>query len=129
MTLLECRNKKNFSQMELSAKADISQTQLSFIENGRAIPHPNTRRKLEQALGSEVDWITTRLGSSLIRGGFVERTDAVEGVIESIAHYIQSGQIRERPEMFKFLHQFISKYEKKLSEEVQNTKIRRRKKK
>ena len=93
MTLLECRNKKNLSQTELSAKADISQAQLSFIETGRAIPHPSIRRKLEYALGIKVDWIATRLEGPLTRGGFLERTDAAEDVIESIANYILSGQM------------------------------------
>jgi len=128
MTLFEARNKKNFSQMELAFKAGISQTQLSFIESGRAVPHPSTRRKLKRALGLKVDWIATRMGSTLTKGGFVERTDAADGVLQSIAHYIQSEQSNERAERFKFLRQFINKYEKKLETEAEQQTAKRRKK-
>ena len=125
MTLFEARNKKNLSQMELALKAGITQATLSSIERGRAIPHSSTRLKLEQALGIKVDWIATRLEGPLTRGGFLERTDAVECVINSIAIYVQSGQMRERSERFSFLRKFINKYEKKLKAEVEQQTIRK----
>ena len=103
MTLLEARVKNKLSQAELADKAEITQTQLSFIERGMAIPHPSTRIKLEQALGIKVDWFATRVEGPLTRAGSLGRigTDTSESVIESIGIYIKRKNIKQERKLTK----------------------------
>ena len=130
MTLEEARKKRNMSQVELAKAADITQTQLSLIENGRAMPHPKTKKNIEEKLGLKVDWIATRIGGSLTKGGMWD-SDGADGIISSIAIYIQSGQVKDREERFRFLHDFLDQYEKKLKADLANKdqQIKRQKKK
>ena len=52
--LRKFRNRRNWSQMELADKADISMIFLSEIERGLKWPHPGTLQNLAAALNIEV---------------------------------------------------------------------------
>lgn len=48
--LKEIREKKNMSQFELSKEANITQADISKIENQRIIAHPGWRKRLAKTL-------------------------------------------------------------------------------
>ena len=52
--LRKLRNRRNWSQMELAEKADISMNFLSEIERGNKWPYPDTLQNLAAALNVEV---------------------------------------------------------------------------
>ena len=52
--LRKLRNRRNWSQMELAEKADISMNFVSDIERGLKWPHPDTLQNLASALNVEV---------------------------------------------------------------------------
>ena len=52
--LRKLRNRRNWSQMELAEKADISMNFLSEIERGNKWPYPDTLQNLATALDVEV---------------------------------------------------------------------------
>jgi transcriptional regulator with XRE-family HTH domain len=52
--LRKLRNRREWSQMELAEKADISMNFLSEIERGLKWPYPETLQNLAEALGVEV---------------------------------------------------------------------------
>ena len=54
MTLKTIRTKKGLSQRALAAKAKMSQTFLSNVENGHADPSLSTLKRLAKALGVSV---------------------------------------------------------------------------
>jgi len=52
--LKKLRNRRNWSQMKLAEKANISMNFLSEIERGNKWPHPDTLQNLAAALNVEV---------------------------------------------------------------------------
>ena len=56
MDLKEARIRANLTQEELCALVDMTPASISRIENGLAMPHPATRKKIEEVLGP-VDWL------------------------------------------------------------------------
>jgi len=52
--LKKLRNRRNWSQMDLAEKADISMNFLSEIERGNKWPYPETLQNLAAALNVEV---------------------------------------------------------------------------
>lgn len=53
---------RNLTQTELSGKAEVSVDTLNKAENGLRQPHPQTIRKLAEALGVEVEALTGGVG-------------------------------------------------------------------
>jgi len=115
MTLKDARIRAKLTQTELSELADITQTQLSFIENGKVMPHATTRINIEKALkGYRIDWITTRLQGKIALG-YAENESAEDRVIGAINAFIKSALTKERRGRFNFLHEFLNKYENQLT--------------
>jgi transcriptional regulator with XRE-family HTH domain len=54
INLKKLRSRRNWSQMELAEKADISMNFLSEIERGNKWPYPDTLQNLASALNVEV---------------------------------------------------------------------------
>jgi len=54
VNLKKLRSRRNWSQMELAEKADISMNFLSEIERGNKWPYPDTLQNLASALNVEV---------------------------------------------------------------------------
>lgn len=48
--LRKYREEKSFTQFKLAKLTDISPSDLSSIENGRAFPYPGWRRRIAEAL-------------------------------------------------------------------------------
>ncbi len=59
LSMWQKRAEKKITQSELSEKTGLTQTTISFIENGVVRPQPNTKRRIEEVLG-EIDWIKTK---------------------------------------------------------------------
>lgn len=51
--LKRLREEKGLSQLKLSILTEISQSDISQVENGKKYPFPNWRRKFSDALGVE----------------------------------------------------------------------------
>lgn len=49
----KARNNKGMTQFELSKKSNITQADLSQIENGRIFPYPGWRERIAIALNEE----------------------------------------------------------------------------
>lgn len=54
MRIKEIREKKNISQRALARKAEMSQTFLSNVENGKSDPSLSTLKRLAEALKTKV---------------------------------------------------------------------------
>jgi len=114
MILAEIRMRKFMTQTELSELTGLSQTQLSKIESGYVFPFQSTRSKIEDALGQQVDWIKTRMQKPFTMGS-MDMESAEDMICREISNYIKMGQVIERPERCKFLHQFLKQFEKQLT--------------
>ncbi|MEX0685761.1 MAG: helix-turn-helix transcriptional regulator [Balneolales bacterium] len=58
LPLKTARVNEGFTQFDLAQVAGLTQTTLSFIENGLVQPQETTRERLESILGS-IDWVQT----------------------------------------------------------------------
>ncbi len=52
------RRRRNLTQVELAAKAGISEDTMNKLEGNRTQPHPSTIRKVAAALGAEEEYLT-----------------------------------------------------------------------
>ena len=72
--LRKLRNRRNWSQMELAEKADISMNFVSDIERGLKWPHPDTLQKLAAALDVEVfELFRSEFDTENINQGYMNR--------------------------------------------------------
>ena len=53
------RKEKRLSQQDLSDLIGMSQSALTEVETGKRLPQRKTRERVEQILGSEIDWLST----------------------------------------------------------------------
>lgn len=53
----KARNNKGMTQFELSKKSNITQADLSQIENGRIFPYPGWRERIAIALNKEENYL------------------------------------------------------------------------
>lgn len=60
MTLAEIRSRKKITQQQLAEITGLSQVAISRIQRGIARPRLQTRKLLEFALGTQVDWQQTK---------------------------------------------------------------------
>lgn len=49
-TLVGARNRLRMSQTALAEAAGLNQTTISFFENGKTVPHEDTRERIQSAL-------------------------------------------------------------------------------
>ena len=68
-TLRIARIKSGWSQTQLAQVADISVVSISNLETGKHSPQELTRKRIEIALGTEIDWQETRVqGAAMLNG-------------------------------------------------------------
>jgi len=118
MDLKTARKKTGITQMELSEKSGIHQPHISIIEQGKIFPTTETRKKIEKAIKTKIDWISTRLQKGGRNLNFVPdgQEDGENQVFAAISIYIKTGPVKERPERFQLLRDFVNQYEKALME-------------
>ena len=128
-TLKQSRQLHGLTQVGLAESAGVSQPIISYLEAGRRLPKPKTKKAIEKILG-KIDWIETRMQSP-ISTGFGEDEAAEEDIIRAIYIYVKSGQHSEQNDRFKFIKQFIKRFEKALADEqkAQDAKLENRRKK
>lgn len=110
MNLKQARAEKRVTQAELAKKANISQTQLSFIESGRSIPRISTRRSIESILG-RIDWVDARLQGGLDATAFTENETGEDRILKAMKLFINTAQLRERQGRIDFIKQAIKYFE------------------
>lgn len=57
MNLIQLRNAKSLSQLELAIRLNVTQTIVSKWENGKALPNVKTMQKLAEALDVDLQTI------------------------------------------------------------------------
>jgi len=114
-TLKQARQLHGLTQVGLAEEAGVSQPIISYLEVGRRLPKPKTKKAIENILG-KIDWIETRMQGP-ISTGFGEDEAPEERVIRAIYSYVKSGQHAEQKDRFKFIKQFIKRFEKALNDE------------
>lgn len=57
--LKHIREQKNLTQDDLASLSGLAQSHIASIETGQYLPQLKTRTKIEQLLGTEVNWLTT----------------------------------------------------------------------
>ena len=91
--LRKFRNRRNWSQMELAEKADISMNFLSEIERGNKWPYPDTLQNLAAALNIEVfELFRNETSVENISGEYMNRfsNDVVIAVEQAINRAVHS---------------------------------------
>ncbi|MEX0610311.1 MAG: helix-turn-helix transcriptional regulator [Balneolaceae bacterium] len=68
-TLRIARIASTWSQEALAQVADVTQATISNIEIGRHDPQPITRRRIEIALGTGIDWKETKRQALFLSNG------------------------------------------------------------
>ena len=106
-TLKELRHRSGLSQLEMAEALHMEQRTIWEIETGRVLPRPGTRQRMEQIIGSPVDWIRTSLDG-------MNYTGQVPPVVVSIVEYLMSSTQTDRVEKIQFLKRFLRQYENKL---------------
>ncbi len=56
LTLRQARKNKNMTQMELAKQLKMTVPHISWLENGKYFPNPETARKIEDFFGCQIDW-------------------------------------------------------------------------
>ena len=59
LTLKAARAERNLTQRQLAYISEISQVNISRIENGLVEPHDSTKQAIEEALQFNIDWRKT----------------------------------------------------------------------
>ena len=130
MDLKQARTKMKMTQIALAEKTGLSQTAISNIETGFAYPREITRKKIEDVLGVEVDWMKTRMQpeTATRRGKLMWETGDEEAMIGAIRDWVKSGGNAEtQARKISFLRSYLNKFEKALiAERKAHEKNRRR---
>ena len=108
-TLKITRMKAGISQKELSDLTGLTPATINNLELGRRYPQEETIKKIETIIG-KVNWISTRL-SGAIGTGFGENESPEDKVIKSIYEYIKSSSLHNKHQRFKFLKEFLHRFE------------------
>ncbi len=121
MDLLTVKAKKNLTWLEISARCGISSTSLSLIARGCVYPKYRNRLAIEKALGTEIDWISTRIRKPLY-SKTIKKECPEDTVISALYAFIKiPGDPANR---FAFLYEFLTKLEEYLTDNTErNEKI------
>lgn len=68
-TLRIARIRSGWSQGQLAQVADISTVSISNLETGKHSPQDLTRKRIEIALGTEIDWQATKMQGAVLKNG------------------------------------------------------------
>ena len=82
------RESKRLTQVDLSSLSGLPQSHLSALERGLYLPNKSTRKKIEQLVGSEIDWQQTVSGDKdhITRQLLEMLNIEAENVLERISH-------------------------------------------
>ena len=116
--LKEAREAKGLTQTELAELVEanglkLKQNQISALELGKRFPRPATRKGIEDVLGVEIDWVTTRMQGP-ISLGYAENESPEDGMLRSLFVYFKSAQRSEVQGRIKFVKQVVKRFEKEL---------------
>ncbi len=56
LNMKQLRKQRGLTQSELAEKLNMTQAMLSWLENGKHFPKPETARKIEDFFGCQIDW-------------------------------------------------------------------------
>ena len=82
------RESKRLSQQDLSELSGVSQPHLSALERGQYLPNKHTRLRIQQLMGSQIDWQLTITGDrEQVTRMLLEMINVqADGVLARIAH-------------------------------------------
>ena len=75
-TLLIARIKAGWTQKMLAQVCDVTQTTISHLETGKTYPQEITKKRIEIALGSPIDWQRTKY-DAIIRSNGKQVTEEI----------------------------------------------------
>ncbi len=106
MKLIKARAIKNLSQAQLADLVDMTQSQISNIEQGRNFPHATTRYKIEEVLGCPIDWMAMRLsGGKNNLTAIPENESDEDRVIREMEVFINSAT-KDQAQRYDFMLNF-----------------------
>ena len=86
--LRSIREERRLTQQDLAGITGISQPHIQALEAGKYLPQLRTRKRIEQILGAEIDWLATTSGDKdhITRQLLEMLNIEAENVLERISH-------------------------------------------
>jgi transcriptional regulator with XRE-family HTH domain len=96
-SLTETRKLQNVDQRDLAQHVGISATALSFIENGRAAPTNQTKKRIESLLG-EINWMRTVKPKKRVTNYY-----SLETELRSLLYGVRSLEVSEKQKFVEMI--------------------------
>ena len=100
-SLVDTRNEKRMTQMQLVALTGINQHQISCIERGLQTPTESTRSRIEKVLG-KIDWMETGKIKLLTPNYF-----KAERLVNRLVRITLTMKQKDKAEIIKLIHKYF----------------------
>ena len=114
--LRELRKDRGWTQQELAERAGLSNVTISALELGNKSPRAEVRRKIEKALKSRVDWLST-IGIDTRKNGEMVAWEAIEQRFREALGEIRGLSAGEQKEFIQVGHHYLDMLEARLTYE------------